>query len=307
MSKTYRLDAEERSIFLSPAEAESEKSKKGERDNTSPISGARFIDIGRLKPDPDQPRKKFVQETLESLAESIKELGGIIDPLTVEYDEQKDLFRIISGERRYRAAKMVGMERLPCIIKEVDDKKRLLFQFIANLQREDITPLEEAAGIKSLMEKFGYTQTKIARLLNKSESYISQILGLERLTPSAREILLTSEVVKEVQIQASREKNPEKQKEILKKASEQGKTVRQIRGEGKTAELINHEKKAAEPGSEIEPVETIVKEKKFRKWTWEPGDGSFVLTIQFSEEQNENKKYKIVKAALKAAYEHVSS
>jgi nitrogen regulatory protein PII len=144
-------------------------------------------------------------------------------------------------------------------------------------------------------------------LLNKSESYISQILGLERLTPSAREILLTSEVVKEVQIQASREKNPEKQKEILKKASEQGKTVRQIRGEGKTAELINHEKKAAEPGSEIEPVETIVKEKKFRKWTWEPGDGSFVLTIQFSEEQNENKKYKIVKAALKAAYEHVSS
>ncbi|MGD8522095.1 MAG: ParB/RepB/Spo0J family partition protein [Desulfobacterales bacterium] len=306
MSKTYKLDAEERSIFLSPTDAEGRIDKKGERENTSPISEARFIDIGRIKPDPNQPRKKFVQKTLESLAESIKELGGIIDPLTVEYDEQQDFFRIISGERRYRAAKMVGMERLPCIIKEVDDKKRLLFQFIANLQREDITSIEEAAGIKSLMEKFGYTQTKIARLLNKSESYISQILGLERLTPSAREILQTSEVVKEVQIQASREKNPDKQKEILKKASEQGKTVKQIRGERKTAKLIKYEKNEAKPSSEIELDETIVKEKKFRKWIWEPENGSFVLTIQFNEEQNENKKYKIVKAVLKAAYEHVS-
>jgi ParB family chromosome partitioning protein len=222
--------------------------------------------------------------------------------LTVEYDEQEDLFRIISGERRYRAAKMVGMESLPCIIKEVDDKKRLLFQFIANLQREDITPIEEAAGIKSLMEKFGYTQTKIARLLNKSESYISQILGLERLTPSVREILQTSEVSKEIQIQASREKNPDKQKEILKKASEQGKTVRQIRGERKTAELTKSEKKGTEPSSEIELDETIVKDREFRKWTWELTDRMFVLTVQFGEEQSRGKRYKIIKDSLKEAY-----
>ena len=186
MSKTYKLDAEERSIYLSPTEADGKTGRKGERDNTRLMGGARLIDIGRIKPDPNQPRKKFKQEALESLAESIKELGGIIDPLTVEYNEQEDLFRIISGERRYRAATMVGMQILPCIIKDVDDKKRLLIQFIANLQREDITPLEEAAGIRALKERFGYNQARIARLLNKSESYISQLLGLERLTPCAR-------------------------------------------------------------------------------------------------------------------------
>ena len=104
MTKTYKLDAEERSIYLSPTEADGKTGRKGERDNTRLMGGARLIDIGRIKPDPNQPRKTFKQEALESLAESIKELGGIIDPLTVEYNEQEDLFRIISGERRYRAA-----------------------------------------------------------------------------------------------------------------------------------------------------------------------------------------------------------
>jgi ParB family chromosome partitioning protein len=306
MSKTYKLDAEERSIYLSPTKANGKTGRKGERGNTRLMGGARLIDIGRIKPDPNQPRKEFKQETLESLAESIKELGGIIDPLTVEYNEQEDLFRIISGERRFRAATMVGMQILPCIIKDVDDKKRLLIQFIANLQREDITPLEEAAGIKALKERFGYNQARIAKLLNKSESYISQLLGLERLTPCARKILQTSEVAKEVQIKASREKDSAKQKLILKKAAEDGKTVRQIRREGKTGELTKIENRGVVPVQEIELGDTSVKENKFRKWTWQPEDGSFEITIRYNKEQNKNGKYKLIKTALLAAHKHVN-
>jgi len=226
MHKNYFQNAEERSVFLSPVSTDGEMDKKGERANTSPLREAKFIDIERIKRDPDQPRKTFVKETLESLAESIMELGGIIDPLTAEYDEKQDTFRIISGERRYRAAKMVGLERLPCIVKEVDEKQRLLVQLIANLQRENITPLEESAGIKALIEKYGYSQAQVSKFLNKSKSYISQILGLERLSNTAREIVQTSELSKEVQIQASKEKEPEKQAEILRKASEEGKTVK---------------------------------------------------------------------------------
>jgi ParB family chromosome partitioning protein len=301
MSKTYKLDAEERSIYLSPTKANGKTGRKGERGNTRLMGGARLIDIGRIKPDPNQPRKEFKQETLESLAESIKELGGIIDPLTVEYNEQEDLFRIISG-----AATMVGMQILPCIIKDVDDKKRLLIQFIANLQREDITPLEEAAGIKALKERFGYNQARIAKLLNKSESYISQLLGLERLTPCARKILQTSEVAKEVQIKASREKDSAKQKLILKKAAEDGKTVRQIRREGKTGELTKIENRGVVPVQEIELGDTSVKENKFRKWTWQPEDGSFEITIRYNKEQNKNGKYKLIKTALLAAHKHVN-
>ena len=142
---------------------------------------------------------------MESLAESIREIGGIIDPLTVAHDEKESVFRIISGERRYRAAKMAGLEKLPCIIKTDDREKTLLLQLIANLQREDMKPLEESAAIRNLLEIFGYSRQSVSKILNKSPSYISQILGLEKLAQPAREILQTSEVPKEVQIQASKE------------------------------------------------------------------------------------------------------
>ena len=305
MSKNYEQNAEERSVFLSPVIVDGDGDKMGERGNTSPLRGAKLINIERIKPDPNQPRKTFTKEKLESLAGSIRELGEIIDPLTVEYVEKEDFFRIISGERRYRAARIVGLEKLPCIIKEVDEKRRLLFQLIANLQRENITPLEESVGIRSLIERFGYSQASVAKLMNKSESYISQILGLERLSQPAREILQTSEVSKEVQIRASREKEPSKQQEILKKASEEGKTVRQIRAEGQMAALEEGEKAPVGSGAEEKPFQTTLKSNKFRKWAWMPKDGRFEVTIQFSKDQIESKMNEVVKAALGEAYKYV--
>jgi len=296
MSKTYRLNTEESSIFLSPIETQGEKDNRGERDNTSPLREARLIDIERIKPDPNQPRKIFERGALESLAESIREIGGIIDPLTVSYDERENVFRIISGERRYRAATMVGLEKLPCIIKEIDDKKTLLLQLIANLQREDITPLEESAGIRSLIERLSYSQEDVAKVLNKSQSYISQILGLERLSQPAREILQTSEVAKEVQIQASKQRDPKRQLEILKKVSEEGKTVKQIRRDAKIATSKEAENPCCGTGAEERPDETIGR--KFRKWTWRHEDERFVITIQFGKEQSESEKAQLVKAAL---------
>jgi len=286
MSKNYAKSAEDRSLFLIHTVTDDDDSRKGERADTSPFRSARMIDITRIQPDPKQPRKTFNQETLESLADSIKELGGLIDPLTVEYAEKDDCFRIISGERRYRAAGMVGLEMLPCIIKDVDNEKRYLLQFIANLQREDIIPLEEAAGIKHLAKKYGYTQQKIARLFNKSKSYISQIVGLERLSEDAKTKVQTSELSKEVQIQASREKDPEKQMEIINKASKEGKTIRQIRKEEKGRDST---KKLKDP---------ISKSRKFREWNWKPNNGGFDLTIRFHQEQDEDNKLKIVQNAI---------
>ena len=293
MSKNYEQNAEERSVFLSPVIVDGDGDKMGERGNTSPLRGAKLINIERIKPDPNQPRKTFTKEKLESLAGSIRELGEIIDPITVEYVEKEDFFRIISGERRYRAARIVGLERLPCIIKEVDEKRRLLFQLIANLQRENITPLEESVGIRSLIERFSFSQINVAKLMNKSESYISQILGLERLSQPAREILQTSEVSKEVQIRASREKDPSKQQEILKKASEEGKTVRQIRKEESCNESA---------GKEQIPNQH---NQKFQEWTWRPKNGRFILTVHFSHEQKEEKKIGLIRDSLEEALVHL--
>ena len=239
---------------------------------------------------------------MESLVESIKEAGGIIDPLTVSYEQGENVFRIISGERRYRAATMAGLEKLPCIIKAVDKKKTLLLQLITNLQREDMTPLEESAGIRSLIEKFDYSQADVGRVSNKSPSYISQILGLERLSQPARRFFETSEVAKEVQIQASKEKDPEKQSEILKKASEGGKTVRQIR-DAKKAAPQDTEKQHSDANAEERPDE--IRGRSFCKWTWIPEDGRFTITIQFRKEQREDRKIQLIRTALEETLEYM--
>jgi ParB family chromosome partitioning protein len=303
MSKTYKLDLEQRSSFLIPVEPQGEKNMEVQRDDTSPLRSARLINIEKIQPDPNQPRKTFEKGKLESLAESIREIGGIIDPLTVAHDEKENVFRIISGERRYRAAKMAGLEKLPCIIKADEPKESLLLQLIANLQREDINPLEESAAIRSLVDRFGYSQANVARILNKSASYISQILGLEKLAQPAKEILQTSEVPKEIQIQASKEKDPEKQSEILRKASEEGKTVRQIRLDKKMADL----KKAENPllGTRAEQGDDEVKVKTSPEWTWSPAEGRFRITIQFRQDQWERDKIQLAIAALEEALKHL--
>lgn len=293
MGKSYLQSAEVSSAFLNPVPIEGDDNRKGERKDTAPLREARLINIDRVKPDPDQPRKKFEQEPLERLAESIREIGEIIDPLTVEYDEREDIFRIISGERRFRAAKIVGLEKLPCILKEVDDKKRVLLQLIANLQRENITPLEETAAIRKLIEKFGYSQTQAAKILNKSRSYVSQVLGLERLTPLAKEIVQTSELSKEAQIIASREKDPQKQIDLLNKASEEKKTVKQLR------------KKESAPDSEKMNQTQTHENQKFQEWTWSPDDGQFTVFIRFNHEQKQNDKIKLLRHSIEKTLLHL--
>jgi ParB family chromosome partitioning protein len=310
MPKNYVKKAEDQSIHLAPSNSNTDIIRKGERTDTSPFREARMIGIDRIQPDPNQPRKTFVQETLESLAESIKEVGGIIDPLTVEYSENNDCFQIISGERRYRAAKISGLDKLPCVIKEVDEKSRYLIQFIVNLQREDIPPLEEAAGIKCLKEKYGYTQARIAQILDKSNSYVSQILGLKRLSEQAQEIVQASELSKEVLIQASREKDPEKQVKILKLASDGKKTVRQVRkgkqsagtapdkGEGRS-EKASKNKAAIINGS--------LQNDTFTEWRWKPKSGDYEVVIRFSDAQSCDRKSDLIQGVLKEAYENCTS
>jgi len=225
-------------------------------------------------------------------------LVGIIDPITVEYVEKGNFYRIISGERRYRASKMVGLNELPCIVKEVDDHNRFLMQFIANLQREDIKPLEEAAGIRHLVETYGYNQSKVAKLLNKSRSYISQVLGLERLEEPAREIIQSASIPKEAQIQASREADPARQRDLLIEAAEDGNTIRKLRkGRGSQKRqntnddgIIEHKEDSASVGVEL-----------FRKWSWKSPEKGFSVTIKFTKNQATTNKADLCRKALKAA------
>ncbi len=182
-----------------PEEEVIKEERKGIREGTKGIPGARVIDISRIKSDPDQPRKSLDQKRLNELAESIKK-HGLLQPITVEYIEKEDYFKIINGERRYRAAKLAGFHELPCIIKNIDNYTRLIHQLIENIQRQDLPPLEEAESIQALinkrrMENPTYSQREASRELGLPKSYVNEMLSLLKLPQDIKESVRTSDTV----------------------------------------------------------------------------------------------------------------
>ena len=113
------------------------------------------IPVGELDPNPDQPRQTFPDESIAQLADSIRDQGVLQPLLVVPSDGGR--YRIIAGERRYRAGRMAGLETLPCIVKDIDVVRQMEIALIENLQREDLNPLEAAKGIQALMKQCGYT------------------------------------------------------------------------------------------------------------------------------------------------------
>ena len=134
------------------------------------------VPVSDVHPNPDQPRKHFDEEKIGELAASIK-LHGLLQPIVVRRTEAG--FELIAGERRYRAAQRAGVERLPALVREVDDALELAL--IENLQREDLSPLEESEGLAALIARHGYSHREVADLLGKSRPYVSNILALTRL------------------------------------------------------------------------------------------------------------------------------
>lgn len=138
-------------------------------------AGSTEIALTEIDPNPDQPRRDFDKEALETLAESIRQ-SGLLQPLLVTPEGSR--YRIVAGERRYRAARMAGLDTVPCIVREMSTQERMEAALIENLQREDLNPMEEAAGIRELMESCGYTQELAARRVGRSRPAVANLLRL---------------------------------------------------------------------------------------------------------------------------------
>lgn len=177
----------------------------------NPIDVSQVL-IEALKPSPTNPRKHFDSKHLDDLASSIKE-KGILEPLLVR--AQGDEYEIVAGERRYRAAKLAGLDALPCIIRVFNDQQVVEIQVIENMQREDLTPLEEAAGYRMLTEKFKYTWDMLAKEIGKSKSYIASRLGLLSLAPRVQEELAKSMLPLSWAMEFRRIADPKHQVELL--------------------------------------------------------------------------------------------
>ena len=143
-------------------------------------SGSVTLPISQVEPGLNQPRKRFDPETLEDLAQSIRQ-HGIIQPLTVRR-LSSGYYQIIAGERRWRAAKLAGLVEIPALIIEADDRKVMELGLIENLQREDLNPAEEARGYQTLMDEYGLTQEQVAERMGKSRPAITNTLRLLSLT-----------------------------------------------------------------------------------------------------------------------------
>lgn len=150
-----------------------------------------FVPIGEVEPNRSQPRKHFEEESLQELADSIKQ-HGILQPLLVR--RQDDYYEIIAGERRWRAAKMAKLKKIPVMVKEVTDRERSEIALIENLQREDLDPIEEAMAYRRLIEEYRLKQDEVAQRVSKSRSAITNSMRLLKLDERVQQMLQEQQI-----------------------------------------------------------------------------------------------------------------
>lgn len=221
MSRHHLLEAVREDFQMPDLPDESTMAQTGS--GTKNLSSARIIPLREIIPDPNQPRKTFNQQKLEELAATIR-TKGVIEPITVRFRDGK--YMIVTGERRYRAAQIAGLAELPCITKDLTDQETLILQIIENVQREELSPVEEAKSYRTLLEN-NWTQAAIAKLVGKSQPYISQILKILTLPETIIEEADETSASKEHLLQLAKSENPQQVWQEIR----QGKTAGDIKKE----------------------------------------------------------------------------
>ncbi|EEG76930.1 ParB/RepB/Spo0J family partition protein [Dethiobacter alkaliphilus] len=188
----------------------------------TPLSDAVDVDVAQISVNPYQPRKHFDEEKLAELARSVEQ-HGILQPLIVRPSDGE--YELVAGERRLRAAKKAGLQRVPVVIRPLTDKEMMEIALIENLQRQDLNPLEEAQAYQRLMEEFNYTQEQLAERVGKSRSAVANTLRLTALHPEARNFVANQQL-SEGHARAILSLPLEKQPLAARKAVELGLSVR---------------------------------------------------------------------------------
>jgi ParB family chromosome partitioning protein len=157
----------------------------------APAAGITEIALDRIQPNPRQPRQRFGADELEALAASIHE-HGVLQPVLVT--ETLDGYQLVAGERRFRAARLAGLERIPAVIRQLADRDQLELALVENLQRADLGPIEEATAYRALIAEFGLTHDEIARRIGRAKSTITNTLRLLDLDPRVQQALVEERI-----------------------------------------------------------------------------------------------------------------
>ena len=175
--KTVKTVKEEKKVAVD--------TKKSSQQETS--NGERMMKISMIEPNREQPRKKFDEDALQELSESIKQYG-ILQPLLVS--DKKDYYEIVAGERRWRAAKMAGLKEVPVVVKEFSTQEIVEISLIENIQREDLNPVEEAMAYKRLIDEFHLKQDEIAERVSKSRTAVTNSMRLLKLNSRVQQMMV---------------------------------------------------------------------------------------------------------------------
>ena len=184
----------------------------------------REIAIADIDRNPQQPRRDFDEEALKSLSESIR-ASGVLTPLLVVQTGAR--YRLVAGERRLRASLMAGLQTVPCVVRDFSRQQEMEATLVENLQREDLNPVEEAEGIRALMEQCGYTQEKAAERLGKSRPAVANLLRLLTLPDSVRQLLAEGKL-SAGHARALVTVDPRRQVQLANLTVQQGWSVRQL-------------------------------------------------------------------------------
>ena len=237
----------------SSKQAKADTAAKKSDETEASQGGVLYIDINDIKPNTGQPRKHFDEEKLEELASSIQQ-HGLIQPIVLR--KLKTGYEIVAGERRWRACRIVGLKEVPCIVKELTDEENMLLAIIENMQREDLNPIEEAEGLKQMIDTYGLTQEQVSYSVGKSRPYITNSLRLLKLPEEVRTLTASGEISVGHAKALAAVKDQDKQITLAKKTAKGGLSVRQI-------ELMAKETKA--PARKAPKAKKSADEKKIEE------------------------------------------
>ena len=241
-------------------------------------TGYQMVSTDLLRPNPSQPRKQFEQGALEELAESIRQ-NGVIQPLIVR--KENGGFEIVAGERRWRAAKIAKLEKLPVVIRTATDQDVAELTLIENIQREDLNPIEEAEAYEKLSERFGLTHDEIARKTGKNRSVITNQLRLLKLSGKAKEALVSGAITAGHARALLGASSPKEMDSLLGEVLKKDLTVRQ------TEALVK--KKSRDAGLPAEPVSNEAEEDIFTRELTEELAGKFSTKVTISRNKTKGK------------------
>ena len=217
------------------------------------------INIAELRANPYQPRKIFNDEALNDLAESIKE-HGVFQPIIVKKSIKG--YEIIAGERRVRASKLAGLEKIPAIIRNLNDEQMMEIALLENLQRENLSAIEEAIAYKSMIEKLSLTQEELSKKVGKSRSHITNILGLLRLPKEVQKMVANNQISMGHARVLSKLEDDEKIIEMAKQIIERKIPVRELEQQAETKEKkVKIERHTKTVNNDYKYVEELLREK----------------------------------------------